>query len=185
MAGLRTGSSTDVLSTSDRAARRRASSARASASTPRSPTRRLADAEGDARARLGDARRRRPRCPRAAPPTAPVANGLAAGVPGAARAEEEVDLDVVLGAELAIRSISASVSIITPLPCETRWTGTPRAGGLLEHGTMTSGPSQLGISTRYRSPSGNRASEARAIVASFAQRPRHCNSGLQRGVPPV
>ena len=48
----------------------------------------------------------------------------------------------------AMSSSSASVSMYTPLPCETRWTGTPSGAPAASTARRQSGPSVLGISIR-------------------------------------
>ena len=74
---------------------------------------------------------------------------LSASVPGAARAEEERHLDAVLPPEPGpSRRARASVSIITPEPCETRRTGTPRSAASSSTARITTGPSTEGISIR-------------------------------------
>ena len=74
---------------------------------------------------------------------------LAAGVPGTAWPEEERDLDAVRDEpSCASSSSSTSVSIITPEPCETRRTGTPRASASSSTARITAGPSTDGISIR-------------------------------------
>ena len=60
-----------------------------------------ADAERDAASHLGDCTPRSRACPRATPPAADVDERLSAGVPRAARAEEERDLDTGIGSERA------------------------------------------------------------------------------------
>ena len=116
-----------------------------------------ANAEPDGAPRLGDDQST-PAWPRATPPTARRGERLAARVPGAARPEEERDLDAVLGPERRHLRDLASVSIITPEPCETRRTGTSRASASSSTARSTSGPSTEGISIRYLRPSAKRAS---------------------------
>ena len=61
-----------------------------------------------------------------------------------------------------MRSSSASVSIDTPLPCDTRRTGTSSVAASSSTASRQAGPSTLGISMRNATPSGNRLAEADA-----------------------
>ena len=63
-------------------------------------------------------------------------------------------------ASRAVWSSSSSVSMKTPLPCETRWTVTSRRAASSSTASRQRGPSVLGISIRYCAPSGKRFAES-------------------------
>ena len=89
-----------------------------------------------------------PACPRATPPAADVTSDCPP-VSHAPRGPRKSETSTPASApSAAISRISSSVSIITPLPCETRRTGTERRSASSSTASSTRGPSTEGISMR-------------------------------------
>src|SRR5215471_11861849 len=157
VSGFAHGSRTEVLSTRFAGRSPSARSEPSLDSTPRSATRNDRTPSATPR-RASATHHSTPSLPRAMPP----AVAVAADWPPASQAprgpRKRLTSTPCSAPSRAISAISASVSIITPLPCETRRRGTSREAASSSTARITSGPSTDGISTRYRRPSAKRAS---------------------------